>query len=437
MTFLNVVEIESALVSLAATYPSVTQLITLPYFTAEGRQSHALRIGSGDCPRNAVLIISGAHAREWGGPEICIHFAADLLAAWSSSSGLVYLGTSYSASDIRSIIRHLDVIVFPNINPDGRHFSQTSYAMWRKNRNPASSGGQANRIGVDVNRNYDFLWDFPVAFATAAQSAGTLASNDPSSGLFHGTGPFSEPESKNVLWLFDQFPRITWFMDIHSYGGDILHAWGDDSNQSTTPSMNFTNASWNGQRGVQGDAYGEYIPPYDLTTVHNAGTAISAAIAGVRGESYPVTQSFFLPGWTTYPASGGSDDWAYSRYFSSASKRRIHRKRRVFSYCVEFNRTHTFFPTWAEMENIILDVDAGLVRFCLGAISPYPYLFSFCWWRHFWFERWRRVSLPELWGPYGPWTRITKEIQSRLSAIVAPFLRTIDRIIGGRGGAGT
>ena len=43
MSFLNVVEIESALIGLASSYPSVTQLITLPYFTVEGRQSHALR----------------------------------------------------------------------------------------------------------------------------------------------------------------------------------------------------------------------------------------------------------------------------------------------------------------------------------------------------------------------------------------------------------
>ena len=65
MTFLNVVEIESAVIGLAGTYPSISQLITLPFFTVEGRQSHALRIGTGSvCPKTAVLIISGAHARE-------------------------------------------------------------------------------------------------------------------------------------------------------------------------------------------------------------------------------------------------------------------------------------------------------------------------------------------------------------------------------------
>jgi len=166
MTFLNVVEIESALVGLASNYPSISQLITLPFFTAEGRQSHALLIGTGDgCPQTGVLLISGAHAREWGGPDICINFAADLLEAYTANTGLVYGGTSYTAAEIKSIIERLDVIVFPDINPDGRNYSQNTYDMWRKNRNPASSGGDPKKIGVDVNRNYDFLWDFNTAFA--------------------------------------------------------------------------------------------------------------------------------------------------------------------------------------------------------------------------------------------------------------------------------
>jgi len=230
MSFLNVVEIESALIGLASSYPSVTQLITLPYFTVEGRQSHALRIGTGPCRRSAVLIISGAHAREWGGPDICINFAADLLEAYSLGTALIYGGTAYSAAEIKSIIERLDVIVFPDVNPDGRNYSQNTYPMWRKNRNPASSGGQASKIGVDPNRNYDFLWDFNAAFAPGAQAFGTLASSDPSSDIFHGIAAFSEAETKNVRYLFDQFPQISWFMDIHSFGGDILHSWGDDTN---------------------------------------------------------------------------------------------------------------------------------------------------------------------------------------------------------------
>jgi murein tripeptide amidase MpaA len=417
---LNVVEIESALAGLASTYPGSSKLITLPFFTVEGRQSHALLIGTGGpCPLPAVLIISGAHAREWGGPDICINFAADMLEAYSMGTGLVYGNTSFSAGDIKSIVQKLDVIVFPDINPDGHNYSQNTYAMWRKNRNPASSGGQASKIGIDVNRNYDFLWDFNTAFASGAQAGGTLASADPSSDLFHGTAPFSEAETQNVRWLFEQYPGISWFVDIHSYGGDVLYSWGDDENQSTRPDKNFTNAAWNGQRGLPGDAYGEYISACDLANLILAGNAMKDAIAGVRGETYSVDQAFFLPSWgTTYTTSGASDDWAFSRHFADPTKSKVR------AYSFEFNRVKTFFPTWSEMQQIILDIDAGLVRFCLGAVPRWSIRIWWCWFWHWLNEAiWHRVLPPELWGPYGSWGRIISTVESIFRPVAAPMVR--------------
>lgn len=424
MTFLNVVEIESALVALASAYPTLAELITLPYFTAEGRQSHAIRIGSRHCYRRTVLIISGTHAREWGGPDICINFVTDLLEAWAGGTGLSYGGTSFSAAQMQSILDGVDLIVFPDINPDGRHHSQTSYSMWRKNRNPASSGGQANRIGVDINRNYDFLWNFPVAFHPSAQAAGTLASTDPGSDLFHGTGPFSEAETKNVRWLFQQFPKISRFIDIHSYGGDILHPWGDDENQTSTPGMNFMNAAWNGQRGLQGDLYREFIAMSDLAGLQGVGNTMNSAISGVRGHSYTVVQSFFLPGWITYPTSGASDDWAFSRHYADPTRPN------VLGYVIEFNKTWTFFPTWTEMEKIILDVDAGLVAFCLDAAPKIKRYFHWCWWRDLlYWVFWRRLFPPEIWGPYGPWGQLPQAVKSMLViAGTATLIRLLGRL---------
>ena len=435
MTFLNVVEIESAIIALAATYPAATHLITLPFLTAEGRQSHALRIATGSCQTTGVLLISGTHAREWGGPDILVNLATDLLEAWSAGSGLTYGGTSYSASDVQRILERVELIVFPDINPDGRNYSQTVYSMWRKNRNPASSGGVASRIGVDDNRNYDFLWDYPTAFAPAAVGAGTLASNDPSSDLFHGRSAFSEAETQNVRWLFDGYPRIRRFIDIHSYGGNILHPWGDDANQSATTSMNFTNSGWNGQRGLSGDAYSEYVVAGNLTSLQQMGNAMKAAIAGVRGESYNVAQSFFMPGWPTpYPTSGASDDWAFSRHYADPTKPL------VLGYTIEFNKIWgQFFPTWTEMQKIILDVDAGLVQFCLGTSGRRPWwfdLFDWCWWKTRFWAIWRRLFPPDLWGPYGPWTRIWKVVLTPVRAVIAAVGGWVGRILGGgrRGG---
>lgn len=398
MTFLNVVEIESAVIGLATAYPTATQLITLPHVTVEGRWSHALRIGSGACPNTGILLVSGTHAREWGGPDILINFAADLLEAWSAGTGLVYGGTSFSANDVGSIVRNIELIVFPNINPDGRHHSQTSFAMHRKNRNPASGGG--SNYGIDLNRNYDFLWNFPVAFHPNAVNAGTLASNNPGSDLFHGTGPFSEAETKNVRWLFDNYRTIRRFIDLHSYGGLILHPWGDDTNQTTNPNKSFKDPAWNGHRGIDGGSYAEYIDSGDLADLQSVGNVTRAAIAGVRGESYTVAQSFYLPGWTTYPTSGASDDWAFSRRYSNVAQRR------VLGFVFEFNKTHTFFPSWSEMEQIIRDVDAGLVAFCRNAVPKFSILSLWCLFKDWFFVAWRRLFPWEIWGPYGPWGKI-------------------------------
>lgn len=432
MTFLNVTEIESAVLSLGAAYPSAAQVITLPFLTAEGsRQSHALRIGTSGCARTGILLISGTHAREWGGPDILVNLATDLLEAWSAGTGLVYGGTSFTAAEIRRIVERVELIVFPDINPDGRHYSQTVYAMWRKNRNPASSGGDPNKIGVDDNRNYDFVWDYPTYFAATAVNTGTLASTNPAIDNFHGTAPFSESETKNVRWLFDMYPRIRRFIDLHSFGGSILHSWGDDANQTTETGKNFKNPTWNAHRGLNGDAYAEYIVPGDLSALQAAGNAVKAAIAGVRGESYNVAQSFFMPRWAgIYPTSGASHDWVFSRHYADPSRPR------VLGYLVEFNTIWgQFFPTWTEMERIILDVDAGLVRFCLDVApsAKWPWvLFDWCWWKDHFFAVWKRLFPPDLWGPYGPWARVQQLIMTVINLVVTAVTSVIRSVRGHR-----
>src|SRR5262249_61795590 len=88
---MNTVEIESALIFLEKTYPNLCTRIALPERTYEGRSVHALRIGpkvSSAIP--SVLIIGGVHAREWGGPDIVINFATDLLRGAKARKGLTY-----------------------------------------------------------------------------------------------------------------------------------------------------------------------------------------------------------------------------------------------------------------------------------------------------------------------------------------------------------
>jgi murein tripeptide amidase MpaA/ubiquitin len=360
VTYLNVDEVESALIALARAFPADCELITLPTRTIDGRTSHALRLGpraSGALP--TLMLIGGVHAREWGSCEILINLAADLLAAHARHAGLRYGNQGYSAAEVGIMLQRLNILIFPQVNPDGRHHSQTADAMWRKNRNPAYSGGQSACVGVDINRNYDFLFDFATAFSP--QSDVSVSADPCDYQVFHGPAPFSEPETQNVRWLFDTNDRVRWFVDVHSYSEDVLYSWGDDDNQSNDPGMNFRNPAFNGKRGLAGDAaYREFIPPGDLDTATYLAGVFKDGLRAVRGKTYTAKTSFNL-----YPTSGTSDDYAYARHFVDPGKGKI------FASVVEWGTE--FQPPWAEMQLIIADVTAALLATALEAALDAPY----------------------------------------------------------------
>jgi murein tripeptide amidase MpaA len=186
--------------------------ITLPNQTIAGRTSHAIRLGTK--PANSVdpyYLTGGVHAREWGSCEILVNVATDLCAAYSGGTGVGYGGKYFSAAEVRALIEQFNIIIFPDANPDGRNYSQTSVPLWRKNRDAADSGGDPSKVGIDINRSQDFLWDFNTDFAAGAIND-YLASSDPSVDTYHGHAPESEPETNQTagqdcqeLGLFD-FP---------------------------------------------------------------------------------------------------------------------------------------------------------------------------------------------------------------------------------------
>jgi murein tripeptide amidase MpaA len=368
VTYLNIDEVDTAVINLSVAYPGLTQLITLPHQTVENRTSHALRIGGGAAgSRDVIMAIGGQHAREWGSCEILINFAADLLEAYQSNAGLAYGGKTFSAGQVQGILDGLHVVVFPLVNPDGRLFSQTVDSEggsqgWRRNRNPAQSGGNPQCIGVDLNRNYDILFDFKNKFDPFAYSPQNpkplVVSDDPCdfNQTYHGPSAFSEAETENVRWLIDAFPRTRWFFDVHSYGEWILYNWGDDENQSNNPDMNFRNPTYDSARGIGGDAdYKEYIPSGDELIEATLADRMADAIQAVRGKQYQPVPSFV----GLYPTSGTSKDYAYSRHHADPSKGK------VFSYTIEWGEE--FRPQWQEMELIIQDVTAGLIEACVQA----------------------------------------------------------------------
>jgi carboxypeptidase T len=377
--YLTVDEVESAL-AVAAAPPNqgFTELIALPHLTWEGRQCHAIKIGAGGGDRCGVYLLGGIHAREWGSPDILINLVEKLCSAYRTNSGLTFGPQTYSAQDVQSIVDTIDLFVFPQANPDGRYYSMTVDPMWRKNRRPAPAN-HPNCPGVDINRNYDWLWNFPQYFSAQAP---VVSSTDPCDETYIGPAAASEPETKNVVWLLDNRANIAYFMDIHSFSEDLLYTWGDDDDQAGDPNMNFRNHVYDGKRGITvvsglagASAYAEYIDPADLNASFGLASQVASAIKTVRGRTYKVVQSAS----GLYVTSGTSDDYCYSRHLSDPSKAK------VFSYTMEWGRYNpqdvagSFHPPYAEMKKIIEETTAGLVQFCLGAVAECRPRFDFDW----------------------------------------------------------
>jgi murein tripeptide amidase MpaA len=358
-TILNINEVATGLQGLVTEYG--IQTFTTPYKTYEGRTITGAKIGgssstTGDTKYHVYL--NGAiHARERGSHDSVLYFISDLLYANKYGKGLTYGKKTYTNADVLKALS-AGIVVTPLINPDGVNYDQTTNSCWRKNRNPASSGGKAASIGVDLNRNFDFVWDLNKwASSVSSEVASTVASSE----VFHGTAAFSEPEAKSMKYVLDTFTKVRWFIDLHSYAGDVLYSWGSDTDQSTQTYKNFLNSTYDSIRGITGDSvttkYGEYISTTDLNNAKTVGTRFGAAMSTAAGRAYTVMQSAYL-----YPTSGASDDYAFSRHVADPTKNL------VYAYTVEFGFGNNaascpFYPTAAQFTSNLQETNAGFSKY--------------------------------------------------------------------------
>src|SRR5262249_48791961 len=283
-----------------------------------GRESLALRIRIGQEERRpGVLLIGGQHGEEWGSTDILLFLAQELLSAYAHGNSLHFGNFSLPVSAVKPMLENIELIVFPLVNPDGKHYSQTAPDLfWRKNRRPTPN---TNEIGTDLNRNYDWLWDVGAQFPDGVFIP-FIGSQDPSSELYHGLSPFSEPETRNVKFLLDANPQIRFFVDVHCFSGYLMYPWADDDAQVADPTMSFTNEQFDGVRGILADtAYGEYMSPGDLARhkaiVHTMNEALSQSRGTIYTEGPEAT--------VMYQMSGSASDYAFSRHFVDRSLPKI------------------------------------------------------------------------------------------------------------------
>ena len=343
-SYMTVDYIEMWIANLVGTFPLLVELVTLPNLTWEGRQSHAIRLRGGGGPgRPAVVFTSGVHAAELGGPDACIYFLYRLIDAWQNNGAVTLGNYTFSAANVQALVNNLDIYLFPCVNPDGRIYVFDSLEWWRKNRNP-NVGMDA--VGVDINRNYDFLW-----------SSGIGSSLFPQDDTYRGPAPLSEPETRNVDWLVKE-AAAAFYMDIHGPSGALLCTWGDAADQSADPAMNFQNPAWDDKRYTP---YGEYLSTSDSAYIQQLGDKVASAVNSVRDGSYESEPSYS----DLYPTTATSDDYSFSRHLVDPARSK------TWAYTFEYGGGE-YFPQYSDMLPIIAETNAAMLAFCAAAMAAQP-----------------------------------------------------------------
>lgn len=243
---------EAWLKKIVADNPEKAKLAVMGH-SIEGRPLYVVRLSANKSfTRKAIWVNGGQHAREWLSPAACLYLIQE------------YLGSTSTNSTNNQKLTKYDLIVAPNINPDGYEYSHTMNRYWRKNKRVNRDGS----IGVDLNRNWDFKWN-------EINGGGATSSE-----VYPGLGPASEPEVKAtadyILSLKDQ---ILAGIDVHTYGQVVLRNYG----WTMTPSR-------------------------DEAKFKRHGDAMALAAKKVQQKKYKSQLSAGL-----YPTSGSLDDWFYER----------------------------------------------------------------------------------------------------------------------------
>ncbi len=182
----------------------------------QGRDLQFIRITNAPAGAPAILFTALTHGREPGSNSVVIDWAQ-------------WLTTEYGSDTVATfILDNAQIYIIPIVNPDGYAENSPGGGNQRKNMNFTAGGD-----GVDINRNYSYMWGY--------DDSGS--SPYPSSQTYRGTAPLSEPETlAETIWI-DSIEPLGGF-HYHTYGGYLLYPWG--YNNTPTPHQS-TFESWGNQ----------------------------------------------------------------------------------------------------------------------------------------------------------------------------------------------
>jgi len=193
-------EMVAQLIQFHEQYPTLTHLDTIGY-SLEDRPIVAFKVSDNpdvDEDEPEVFFNGMIHAREPMTMEINLYTIQYLLEAYPYFP------------NVADLVNTVEAWFVPIINVDGYVYNETTNpgggGMWRKNRQYNEDGS----YGIDLNRNWSFRW--------GEDEAAGWSSDIPSSEVFQGTGPASEPETQ-VLQDFMNAHDFAVAINYHAYGG--------------------------------------------------------------------------------------------------------------------------------------------------------------------------------------------------------------------------
>jgi carboxypeptidase T len=302
--FLTIDQCMEHLDEMATQYPDlISPRAVLNYETHNGRQIYWVRLS--DNPNTnedepEVLYTGMHHAREPIGMQALIYY-------------MYYLLENYDTDpDVKYIVDNFELYFVPILNADGYGYNIQNEpgggGNWRKNRRQNDDGS----YGVDINRNYGYMWGYDNSGSSPV----------PSDDTYRGPSAFSEPEIQCIRDFCETHGfRIA--LNYHSYSGLLLYPWG-----------------WSAE-------------PCEHDAIFHAHASILTTESGYT----------YGPGYTTiYATNGGSDDWMYGEQET---------KDLIYSYTPEVGNGDDGF--WPSVTRIIPLCQETMYQSMMAAILAGPY----------------------------------------------------------------
>lgn len=226
-------QMEQDINSLKGRYPNQMTVNVIGQ-SADGRNLYDVVIGNPSASKH-ILFQGTIHAREYIITPLMMQQLEYLLACQNTGT--------FEGKKLSEMLNQVAIHIVPLANPDGAAISQNGDSAIRSKelRNQIKAAYEkdkevgrttadydtylrrwkSNSRGVDLNHNFDAGW----------HSLNTVG--HPSSSDYKGTAPLSEPESKALAALTDQYPFAA-CISYHAMGQVIY--WDTENNNQTSSS---------------------------------------------------------------------------------------------------------------------------------------------------------------------------------------------------------